>query len=93
MSALTHPTKITFAELREQGVRGVLIYCADYHCSHSVAISGDQWPDELRLSEIEAHGGRLFLISNGSETQSRPLTSAPSWRLSTCTGDSTTMAC
>jgi len=27
------PTKITFAELRELGVRGVLIYCADYRCS------------------------------------------------------------
>ena len=24
------PTKITFAELRELGVRGVLIYCADH---------------------------------------------------------------
>jgi hypothetical protein len=24
------PTKITFAELRDMGVRGVLIYCADY---------------------------------------------------------------
>jgi hypothetical protein len=45
----------------------VLIYCADYQCSHPIAISGDHWPDELRLSEIEAHGRRLFLISNGSE--------------------------
>ena len=32
------PTKITFAELRELGVRGVLIYCADYQCSHSIAV-------------------------------------------------------
>jgi hypothetical protein len=23
------PTKITFAEMRDMGVRGVLIYCAD----------------------------------------------------------------
>jgi hypothetical protein len=30
-------TKITFAEMRESGVRGLLVYCADYHCSHSVA--------------------------------------------------------
>ena len=29
------PQKITFAEMRESGVRGLLIYCADYHCSHS----------------------------------------------------------
>src|SRR6516164_648472 len=28
------PQKIIFAQMREQGVRGVLIYCSDYHCSH-----------------------------------------------------------
>ena len=47
------PTKITFAELRNMGVRGVLVYCADYCCSHSIAISADRWPDDLRLSDIE----------------------------------------
>jgi hypothetical protein len=47
------PTKITFAEMREMGVRGVLVYCADYHCSHSLALSADRWPDDLRLSNIE----------------------------------------
>jgi hypothetical protein len=39
--------------MREMGVRGLLIYCADYRCSHSLAISGDAWPDEARLSDIE----------------------------------------
>jgi hypothetical protein len=34
--------KITFGEMRDQGVRGILIYCADYHCSHLTAISGDR---------------------------------------------------
>jgi hypothetical protein len=33
------PTKITFAEMRNMGVRGVLIYCSDYRCGHSTAIS------------------------------------------------------
>jgi hypothetical protein len=33
------PQKITFAEMHEMGVRGVLVYCADYRCSHSVAVS------------------------------------------------------
>jgi hypothetical protein len=47
------PIKIAFADMREQGVRGLLIYCADYRCSHSIAISGGAWPDELRLSDIE----------------------------------------
>jgi hypothetical protein len=26
------PTKITFGEMRECGVRGLLVYCADYTC-------------------------------------------------------------
>ena len=47
------PQKITFGEMREMGVRGLLIYCADYRCSRSIAISGDPWPDDLRLSDIE----------------------------------------
>ena len=44
------PTKITFAVMRERGIRGLLIYCADYRCSHSLAISGDAY---ARLSDIE----------------------------------------
>ena len=47
------PVKITFAELRASGVRGLLVYCSDYRCSHSIAISGDEWPDDVRLSDIE----------------------------------------
>jgi len=35
------PQKITFAEMRDMGVRGILVYCADYRCSHSIAISAD----------------------------------------------------
>ena len=53
MPTLTRPAKITFAELHDSGVRGVLIYCSDYRCSHSIAISGDRWPDDVRLSDIE----------------------------------------
>jgi hypothetical protein len=41
MPAAARPQKITFGELREQGVRGVLIYCADYRCSHSIAVSDE----------------------------------------------------
>jgi hypothetical protein len=47
------PTKITFADMRDMGVHGLLIYCSDYKCSHLVTISGDRWPDDLRLSDIE----------------------------------------
>jgi hypothetical protein len=51
--AIDRPRKITFAEMREMGVRGVLIYCSDYKCSHSIAISADGWTDDVRLSDIE----------------------------------------
>jgi hypothetical protein len=33
------PQKITFGEMSSTGVRGLLIYCSDYKCSHSIAIS------------------------------------------------------
>jgi hypothetical protein len=52
--AMPKPTrqKITFAEMRASGVRGLLIYCSDYHCSHWTTISDDRWADDLRLSDI-----------------------------------------
>jgi hypothetical protein len=33
--------------------RGVLVYCADYHCSHSASVIADRWADDLRLSDLE----------------------------------------
>ena len=56
MSALTRPTKITFAEMRTAGVRGVLIYCSDYKCSHSTAISADQWLPFTLMQTRYIHG-------------------------------------
>jgi hypothetical protein len=53
MPALTRQQKITFGEMRASGVRDVLVYCADYRCSHSTPISADRWPDDVRLSDIE----------------------------------------
>ena len=50
---MSHGEKITFEQMRASGVRGVLVYCSDYHCSHSTALSADRWPDEMRLSDIE----------------------------------------
>jgi hypothetical protein len=47
------PQKITFGELRSCGVRGLLIHCADYKCSHSIEMMADHWPDDVRLSDIE----------------------------------------
>jgi hypothetical protein len=45
------PQKITFAQMRSSGVRGLLVYGADYHCSDQTV--GDRWPDEMRLSDLE----------------------------------------
>src|ERR1700738_4909243 len=63
MPALTRQ-KITFAEMRAAGVRGVLIYCSDYKCSHSTAISGDRWPDHVRLFDLE---GRFVCRACGTQ--------------------------
>ena len=44
------PTKITFGEMRGMGVRGVLIYCADYRCSHSIPSAAMRGP---MVSDLE----------------------------------------
>src|ERR1700732_1499379 len=49
----TRQKKITFGEMRAAGVRGLLIYCSDYKCGHWTAISGEKWPDDVRLSDLE----------------------------------------
>jgi hypothetical protein len=53
VEAMTRPTKITFGEMRDMGVRGVVVYCADYRFSHSVTMNAERWPDDLRLSDVE----------------------------------------
>jgi hypothetical protein len=50
---IQRPQKITFAEMHASGVRGLLIYCSDYRCSHWTAISGGRWTDGARLSDSE----------------------------------------
>jgi hypothetical protein len=72
--------KITFAEMRAAGVRGRLIYCSDFRCSHWTAISGDRWPDDVRLSDIEPrfacqacgqHGADMRAILIGGRNSGR----------------------
>src|SRR5256885_12427425 len=54
MPELTHQQKITLGEMRSSGVRGILVYCADYNrCAQAVRIGGDRWPDHIRLSDLE----------------------------------------
>ena len=48
------PQKITFAAMRDMDVRGLpTIYRSDYRCSDLITMSGDCWPDNMRLSELE----------------------------------------
>jgi hypothetical protein len=65
-------------------VRGVLIYCSNCKCSHSIAISGDQWADDVRLPDIEPQFvwkacACRSLLSDLAETRSKFL--APIRRL------------
>jgi hypothetical protein len=61
------PQKITFGEMRKSGVRGVLIYCSDYHCSHHITASADPWPDHIRLTDLE----RRFVCNGMWQARSR----------------------
>lgn len=44
------PLKITLGEMREMGLRDVLVHC---HCGHHVVLSADRRPDKARLSDLE----------------------------------------
>ena len=70
MPVLTHrPQKITFGEMRDSGVRGLLVYCCDYRCSHSTPISADRWPDGVRLSDIEPRFTRQACGRKGADVR------------------------
>jgi hypothetical protein len=48
--------KITLGEMRESGTHGLLVYCADYKCSHLATLAPldvDKWSGSVRLSDLE----------------------------------------
>jgi hypothetical protein len=45
--------KITLGEMRLSGPRRLLVYCADYRCTHHEEIDAERWPDDARLSDLE----------------------------------------
>ena len=47
------PQKVTLGERRGSGMYRVLVYCSDHHCSHFLDLDADQWPDDVRLSDLE----------------------------------------
>ena len=64
------PQKITFAEMRDMGVRGILVYCADCHDCHQ----RDRSPRALLL--MIALAARCLCGSQDSETSPAGLSSA-----------------
>jgi hypothetical protein len=69
MPETTRQQKITFGEMRETGVDRVLIYCSDYKCSHSIEMSADRWPDDVRLSRIEDQFVRQACGKRGADVR------------------------
>jgi len=47
------PFKITFGEMREMGLRRILVHC---HCGHHIALSADRSPDDIRLCDVSPSG-------------------------------------
>jgi hypothetical protein len=50
---LKRAEKITLGQMRASGCTRLLIYCADYRCTHHVEIDASQWADSVRLSDLE----------------------------------------
>lgn len=50
---MSREQKITFGEMRQMGVFGVVVFCSKYRCSHFTTLPADRWPDHVRLSDIE----------------------------------------
>ena len=64
-----HGQKITFGEMRAAGATAIIVYCSDFKCSHSTVISAEQWPDDVRLSDIEPHFVCLVCGQKGAEVR------------------------
>ena len=71
----THPQKITFGEMRESGVRDLLIYCRDHQCSE---INADRWPDHVSLSDIELKFTCTKCVKHGADVQAE-VCAWPNW--------------
>jgi len=47
-------TRAGHTEMRSSGgPTWLIVYCSDYKCAHSGAISAERWPDGIRLSYLE----------------------------------------
>ena len=65
-------TKITLGEMRQSGARGLLVFCTDHRCSHSIALPADkvdQWPDRVRLSDLDPHFSCMACGRRGADVR------------------------
>jgi hypothetical protein len=70
---MKRPEKITIGEMRQSGVTGVLVYCADHNCSHVATASAEEWPDDVRLSDFEGRYVCSVCSHRGADVR-------PDWR-------------
>ena len=85
MPAVARPQKITLAEMRSSGVRGLLAYCADYRCSYSIKISGDGRTAQAVCTldqQIRDHGMASFVIGRAVQVFSDIQLSVPAFMMS-----------
>jgi hypothetical protein len=76
MKNLKHPPgpPMTLGNMREQGVRGLAVYCLNHECRHHKVISADDYADEiqvpsfaLRLKCSKCGGRRIDVRPNWKE--------------------------
>jgi hypothetical protein len=60
-------------EMRASGVRGLMICCSDYRCSHSTAISADRWPDVASKMDRALIARKLKRTVSAIETRTNTL--------------------
>ena len=65
---------MTFGNMREQGVRGLAVYCLNHSCRHHTVRSADDYPDDitvpsfgLRLKCSKCGGKRVDVRPNWKE--------------------------
>lgn len=68
LAATPSKFKLTFGQLRAQGIRRLTVRCRNFSCEHASVLHGDRWGDNIRLSDVEplltcwvcrARGGEL----------------------------------
>jgi hypothetical protein len=61
-------------EMRAAGVGWILIDCSDYKCGHWTTMTADRWPDDVKLSDLEAgYSPETALAQNRVQVRPVPL--------------------